>query len=142
MEHAFCPLCGYDLKLSETVRVGGWEISPTRTLLNGCEITMTGCEQIILHTLAMAVGRFVSHTVLKERIDTGSDGNVIAVLVNRIRRRVPVGTIQTRVGVGYRFIAEPHQHPPHQHTNGQGPAGSVVLSHDNSNTRGGPHDPA
>lgn len=112
MTHAFCPHCGFDLEASAPIKIGAFEMrTPDSDLLvGGGAIHFPTSERIILHTLMLAAPNPVDRLILRERIGTEADGNVLDVFISRIRARITAAgfepPIKTVWGVGYAWAAE------------------------------------
>ncbi len=101
-ERTFCPSCGTNLSADAPVEIDGWRVTPYSAERYGDSVHVTPSQAIILHTLAAADGRPVSRTVLMERAGSESDHNVLAVMVNRLRKqRAPIGTMRS---AGYYWL--------------------------------------
>ena len=80
-----------------------------RVTLSGSPVALTAFEYRTLSYLMHHAGRIISKTELTDHIygqDFDRDSNVIEVLINRLRRKLGHGLIETRRGQGYR-LAEP-----------------------------------
>lgn len=100
---AFCPHCGYNLRADEPIVSGVWRITPYSVEYNGRLIPLTASQNIMLHSIAAAGGEPVKPRVLAERIDSNTDGNVVQVLMVRIRKALPGVPIKTVWNAGYRW---------------------------------------
>ena len=106
---AFCPCCGYDLAVQEPVSFGLFDCDP-RGLVSwrGSPVIFTTSEHIILSSIALAGGRFVSRAALSERLGYDGLNNLIEVFMSRVRHKLrlagaPANLIQTQHGRGYRL---------------------------------------
>jgi two-component system, OmpR family, response regulator len=78
----------------------------TATGADGGHIALTGTEFRLLRYFMLHPGRLLSKSELTDHVyeqDGDKDSNVIEVYVNRLRRKVGRGLIQTRRGQGYVF---------------------------------------
>ena len=74
--------------------------------VDGQPVTLTGHEYRVLEYFMHRPGALVSRTELTEHIyaqDFDRDSNTIEVFVGRLRKKLPVGLIQTVRGMGYRL---------------------------------------
>ncbi len=91
---------------SPLITVAGLTLDPAaqRVTQGGAALDLTALEYRALAHLMMHPGRTVSKTELSEHIyghDEDRDSNVIEVLINRLRKKIGAGLIQTRRGQGY-----------------------------------------
>ncbi len=94
---------------------GSVELDPAtnRVTLSGRPVALTALEYRTLSYLMHHAGRIISKTELTDHIygqDFDRDSNVIEVLINRLRRKLGRGLIETRRGQGYRLAGPPAQH--------------------------------
>lgn len=78
-----------------------------RVTRGGAPVELTALEYRTLSYLMHHMGRPVSKTELTEHIygqDFDRDSNVIEVIVNRLRKKLGPGLIETRRGQGYRIV--------------------------------------
>ena len=78
-----------------------------RVLVNGEPLTLTSHEFKILALLMQRVGEVLSRTELSEHIypqDSDRDSNTIEVFIGRLRKKLPMGSIETVRGLGYRLV--------------------------------------
>ena len=81
-----------------------------RVSLDGLPINLTSLEFRLLAYLMHRPGSVVSRTELTEHLyaqDFERDSNTIEVFVGRLRRKLPLATIETVRGMGYRLAAKP-----------------------------------
>jgi two-component system OmpR family response regulator len=95
---------------SPLIAVAGLTLDPAaqRVTKEGVALDLTALEYRALAYLMMHPGRTVSKTELSEHIyghDEDRDSNVIEVLINRLRKKIGAGLIQTRRGQGYALSA-------------------------------------
>lgn len=100
---AFCHHCGANLRADEPIDVDGWRVSTLGAEHNGVLARLTAYEAVILHSIAVAVGRPVAAHILAEGIGYDGDHNVVQVLISRLRKRLPGVPIETVHGRGYRW---------------------------------------
>ena len=84
------------------------DIATNRITLEGAPVNLTALEYRTLSYLMHHAGRILSKTELTEHIygqDFDRDSNVIEVLINRLRRKLGRGLIETQRGLGYRLVA-------------------------------------
>ncbi len=102
----FCPHCGFNLTADEPLTIGEWVIEPDGAYRNGEWQRLTPTEASILHSLARANGRVVSHDALVLR--KGSDARVsnwfCGAHISRLKKRFPGIPIEAVYGRGYRWI--------------------------------------
>lgn len=75
--------------------------------LKGAPLALTAYEFRLLAYLMHHQGKVVSKTALSEHLyayDGDRDSNTIEVLINRLRRKLGEGFIQTQRGQGYRLV--------------------------------------
>jgi len=75
--------------------------------LNGLVITLTSHEFKVLSYLMHHQNELVSRTVLTEHIyaqDFDRESNTIEVFIGRLRKKLPLGAIETVRGGGYRLV--------------------------------------
>ena len=78
-----------------------------RVLVNGLPLPLTSHEFKLLSLLMQRKGEVRSRTELSEHIyphDSDRDSNTIEVFVGRLRKKRPVGSIETVRGLGYRLV--------------------------------------
>lgn len=81
-----------------------------RVMVNGSPVNVTGYEYKVLTVLMQNAGEIVSRSDLIDHIyaqDFDRDSNTIDVFVGRLRKKLPVGAIQTVRGLGYRLCDIP-----------------------------------
>ena len=93
---------------SSVLKHGDLVLDPAsaRVTQGGQRIDLTALEYRTLDFLMRHAGEVVSKTELTEHIysqDFDLDSNVIEVLINRLRKKLPPGLIQTRRGLGYQL---------------------------------------
>lgn len=103
-----CPHCGYNFEADRHIEMGPWTLWPRYVLWNNGDVGLTPAESGILYTLAKADGDWVSADAILNRISDSENRNVIAVLVNRIRKKLgdltPIESDPNRKGGrGYRW---------------------------------------
>lgn len=79
-----------------------------RLTLGGQAVTLTSHEHKVLNYLMHRPGAVVSRSELTEHIyaqDFERDTNTIEVFVGRLRKKLPLGLIETACGQGYRLLA-------------------------------------
>ena len=79
-----------------------------RVLVDGLPLQLTSHEFKLLSLLMQRKGEVLSRTELSEHIypqDSDRDSNTIEVFVDRLRKKLPPGSIETVRGLGYRLIA-------------------------------------
>ena len=109
---AFCPGCGCNLVAEKPVRIGELTYEPNGFIWWGDLIVdVSAAQHLLLGSVVHAAGAVVRRTALAERIGNDSDGNVIEVLMYRLRKALraagaPANVIQTVVGRGYRLNVE------------------------------------
>lgn len=91
-----------------------WQCGPirldtrqARVLIDGQPLALTSHEFKILELLMQRVGEVQSRTELYEHIypnDSERDSNTIEVFIGRLRKKLPVGCIETVRGMGYRMV--------------------------------------
>ena len=91
-----------------------WQCGPilldtrqARVLVDGMPLQLTSHEFKLLSLLMQRKGEVLSRTELSEHIypqDGDRDSNTIEVFVGRLRRKLPVGCIETVRGLGYRLV--------------------------------------
>lgn len=77
-----------------------------RVMLKGHALNLTSHEYRVLAVLMQHAGDVVSRTELTEHIyaqDFDRDSNTIDVFVGRLRKKLPLGSIETVRGLGYRL---------------------------------------
>lgn len=77
-----------------------------RTTCDGLPVGLTGHEFRLLAYLLHHKGQVVSRTELSEHLyaqDFDRDSNTIEVFINRLRKKLPEGAIETVRGLGYRM---------------------------------------
>jgi two-component system OmpR family response regulator len=82
------------------------DTSSARVTIDGKLVSLTALEYRTLEYLMQHLGEVISKTELTEHIydqDFDRDSNVIEVLINRLRGKIPPGMITTRRGLGYQF---------------------------------------
>ncbi len=87
-----CPHCGYDLRNAEPVKDGPFSYDPGQGVFyKGRRINLTRQAHILLGSLMLAKGRFVSVDTLAQRMDSDASdpGRLISVYLFRARRAVP-----------------------------------------------------
>ncbi|MFP1683496.1 response regulator transcription factor [Alloalcanivorax sp. C16-1] len=89
--------------------VGGLELEEERQTvwLDDREVELTGAEFRMLRYFMLNPRRLLSKAALNEHLYDGEserDSNVVEVHINRLRRKLGSGVIQTRRGQGYLFI--------------------------------------
>lgn len=104
----FCPHCGFDLEALGPLSSGLFHYEPKGDLrFGGSIIPLTMAEHIIVGTLMAASPNVVAKSVIAERIDYNGDGNVVDVLLARIRAKLKKATapnpIVTEYGRGVRW---------------------------------------
>jgi DNA-binding response OmpR family regulator len=85
---------------------GPVELDPAahRVRVHGEPLDITGREFNLLHTLLRSAGRVLSRSQIEQNLyEWGCEvaSNAIEVHIHNLRRKLPVGTIQTVRGVGY-----------------------------------------
>ena len=78
-----------------------------RVLVDGLPLQLTSHEFKLLSLLMQRKGEVLSRTELSEHIypqDSDRDSNTIEVFVGRLRKKLPVGSIETVRGLGYRLV--------------------------------------
>ena len=78
-----------------------------RVLVDGLALQLTSHEFKLLSLLMQRKGEVLSRTELSEHIyphDSDRDSNTIEVFVGRLRKKLPVGSIETVRGLGYRLV--------------------------------------
>lgn len=78
-----------------------------RVLVDGLPLPLTSHEFKLLSLLMQRKGDVLSRTELSEHIyphDSDRDSNTIEVFVGRLRKKLPVGSIETVRGLGYRLV--------------------------------------
>lgn len=91
------------------LRTAGLELdedTQTVTMANGKRYALTGTEFRLLRYFMLHPGKLLSKSQLTEHVydfDSDKDSNVLEVYVNRLRRKLGRGLIQTRRGQGYVF---------------------------------------
>ncbi|NLY65520.1 MAG: response regulator transcription factor [Alcaligenaceae bacterium] len=81
----------------------------TRLMLDGHPLTLTSHEYMVIAFLMHHQGEVISRTTLMEHIyehDSERDSNTIDVFVARLRKKLPVDTIETVRGLGYRLTVQ------------------------------------
>ena len=91
-----------------------WQCGPilldtrqARVLVDGLPLPLTSHEFKLLSLLMQRKGDVLSRTELSEHIyphDSDRDSNTIEVFVGRLRKKLPVGSIETVRGLGYRLV--------------------------------------
>ncbi|MEO1902792.1 MAG: response regulator transcription factor [Alcanivorax sp.] len=89
--------------------VGGLELEEERQTvwLDDREVELTGAEFRMLRYFMLNPRRLLSKAALNEHLYDGEserDSNVVEVHINRLRRKLGSGVIQTRRGQGYLFV--------------------------------------
>lgn len=89
--------------------VGGLELDEERQTawLDDREVELTGAEFRMLRYFMLNPRRLLSKAALNEHLYDGEserDSNVVEVHINRLRRKLGSGVIQTRRGQGYLFV--------------------------------------
>lgn len=89
--------------------VGGLELEEERQTvwLDDREVALTGAEFRMLRYFMLNPRRLLSKAALNEHLYDGEserDSNVVEVHINRLRRKLGSGVIQTRRGQGYLFV--------------------------------------
>lgn len=85
----FCPHCGHDLEALEPIESGPFNYDPKGDLrFNGTVIRLTPSEHVLVGTLIAASPNVVPKRTIAERIDYDGDGNVVDVLLTRIRNKL------------------------------------------------------
>ncbi|MCC4308016.1 response regulator transcription factor [Alcanivorax marinus] len=89
--------------------VGGLELEEERQTvwLDDREVALTGAEFRMLRYFMLNPCRLLSKAALNEHLYDGEserDSNVVEVHINRLRRKLGSGVIQTRRGQGYLFV--------------------------------------
>lgn len=82
------------------------ETTQSVILASGEALSLTGTEFRLLRYLMLHPRKLLSKSVLTEHVyqlDSDKDSNVIEVYINRLRRKLGRGLIQTRRGQGYIF---------------------------------------
>jgi len=104
---ALCPCCGYDLAQDEVIERDGIRLEPRGdVLVNGAPVRLTPSERIILSSLMKANGMAISGAALHERMDSRADGNVVEVMVRRVREKLgDACRIENIRGIGYRWVS-------------------------------------
>jgi two-component system OmpR family response regulator len=77
-----------------------------RVTVDGQPVTLTSHEFRVLSYLMHHPGAVVSRTELTEHVyaqDAERDSNTIEVFINRLRKKLPAGLIETVRGMGYRL---------------------------------------
>lgn len=106
---AMCPHCGYDFAADAPIEVGPWRVTPKTVTYRGVDVSVSRCEAGVLFALAKAGGDFVGVDALLNRVTDKENPNIIAVMVSRLRRKLPAAAIETVRGAGageggYRWI--------------------------------------
>lgn len=94
---------------SEYIQVGTLQIFPEEFALfvGGERVNMPFKEFRLLVLLAENQGRIVTRQKIVERVwDGDAQGRTLDVHMARLRSRLPKGSIQTIVKVGYRLVAK------------------------------------
>ncbi|EXI70611.1 MAG TPA: response regulator transcription factor [Candidatus Accumulibacter phosphatis] len=81
-----------------------------RVLVAGQVLALTGHEYRVLAYLIHHAGELVSRSELIEHIyaqDFDRDSNTVEVFIARLRKKLPVGLIETVRGLGYRLLERP-----------------------------------
>lgn len=99
-----CPNCGIDLCAAERIEMGPLVYDPRGDVTwYGQRVRMARGQRTVLEALAREAPRVVSLSVLAERLDYDGDGNVVEVLLSRIRRALPGAPIENVRGLGWRW---------------------------------------
>lgn len=87
-DHRFCPSCGFDIALDAPIMIDKWSMFGIGYPLcyEGKPIRMTGGEAAVCWALMKAYPRPVRIDVLLNRMGSESPGNVVQVMVCRIRK--------------------------------------------------------
>ncbi|WP_129792581.1 helix-turn-helix domain-containing protein [Sphingosinicella sp. CPCC 101087] len=105
----YCTHCGHNLEAERPTSIGPLAFDPLgMASWRGAPFHLTAGEHLLLGGLVQARGGLVRDSVLAERIGTESLGNVIQVLMTRLRRKfrdagAPATLIQTVRHRGYRL---------------------------------------
>lgn len=78
-----------------------------RAQVNGIALTLTSHEFKLLSLLMQRKGDVLSRTELAEHLypqDSERDSNTIEVFVARLRKKLPIGSIETVRGLGYKLV--------------------------------------
>ncbi|GAA5135803.1 response regulator transcription factor [Alloalcanivorax gelatiniphagus] len=91
------------------LNAGGLELEEARQTvwLDDREVELTGAEFRMLRYFMLNPRRLISKAALNEHLYDGEserDSNVVEVHINRLRRKLGSGVIQTRRGQGYLFV--------------------------------------
>jgi two-component system, OmpR family, response regulator len=91
---------------SSTIRIGETELDTRQMRLSvrGVPIGLSPQEYRLIACLIMNKGRIVSQQELAEHLQSvhfERESNAVEVLVGRVRRKLPIGLIETRRGFGY-----------------------------------------
>ena len=109
---SLCPHCGYDLKNARAVAVGDLSFDPLGDITwHGERVRMPPGQKIVLEALVRDAGRWVSRAVLHERLGYDGDHQMEAVLLSRIRRRLPGAPIENERGGRWRWAQTPEVIP-------------------------------
>lgn len=106
-----CPHCGHNLDAERRVRIGRLDYDPAGPVSwGGAPIALTSGERIVLGSLVHARGAIVSRSAIAERMGSEGDGNVVDVLISRLRKALsqggaPRGMVRTCRGRGYALDA-------------------------------------
>lgn len=102
-----CPHCGFNFEADKPIVVGKWTLWPRYTTWGNGDIGLTPAESGVLYALAKAEGDWVAADAILNRISDSEDRNIIAVYVNRIRKKLgdlaPIDSDRGRCGRGYRW---------------------------------------
>jgi DNA-binding response OmpR family regulator len=87
---AFCPHCGYDLRLDTPILLNDFSMMSSYSHLRwrGEAIPLTSSERLLCYTLMKAYPSPVKLGVILDRIGSEASGNVIDVYVCRIRKKL------------------------------------------------------
>ena len=108
----FCPGCGRNLVAEKPIELGALTFEPHGFIWWHDQVArVTAAQHELLAGLVHAGGAIVRRSILAERIGNDTDGNVVEVLMSRLRRALrdvgaPADVIQTWPRRGYRLNLE------------------------------------
>lgn len=84
-----CPHCGFDLALDGVIHRPEIFFDPRGDIMfRGKLLALTPAERIVLGTLLREAGRYVGAVALRERIGSEAEGNVVTVMISKIRAKL------------------------------------------------------